>query len=1076
MAIYKFIVVLSIHILVFKTGFAQPTWTFDPFGKEKKPEKFENRKLGSEKTGDKKFTKPRHFLQNTVTHYNYFFNANNKINAVIERAKISHQDDFSQLLSFYSYSLDNTASEKAELDSVIYKATAGILLHDLRNDWVDNLYLLVGKSYYFRKDFDSAGMTFQFINYNLFPRKKKEDEDRIVGTNAESVGNFISISNKENRNLLQKMLSLPPSRNDALIWMTRTLTEQEDYGEASGLINILYNDVNLPKRLQDDLNEVNAYWFYKQRMYDSSAVYLEKALSNADTKNDKARWEFLLAQLFEINNDFEKASDYYAKAAKHTVDPLMNIYAQLNDAKMFKNKDDAIELDKNITALLKMARKDKFDSYRDIIYYSAGELSLYKPDTTAAMEYFLKSIKYNVNNMLYKNKSFLRMADIAYARKEYKNALAYYDSLQISDPFLASRLDNIQLRKNTLGKIIEKINNIEMQDSLFKIAAMPENDRETYIKKLLKKLQKQNVVKQEQTGSGNTAITFANNNQPANIFTEDGGEEWYFYNNSLKSKGFNEFKNKWGDRKNTDNWRRKSAENTTSAIATDTAANQNNTETDIADAAKININELSFEGLMNTLPLTPGRIDTSNKIISVNLFLLGKLYQNELEEYQLAINAYEEHIARYPSVLFGGELYLNLFYCYSKLGNIAKRNYYKNLLNEKFAGSKFAATANNPLALNPKKHDPVVTKLYEGIYNLFIEGGFTEALSQKKKADSVHGTNYWSPQLLYIESVYYIRQRSDSVAIATLEKSIELFPQSIMVPKTRNLIDVLKRRDEIENYLTNLDITRAQEDKLLVTDDGSIIKAAPAPVDTVKKIVRFATDTVKKIAIAPVDTIKKIIPPIDTVKKVITPPVDTVKKVIPVPVDTVKKITPPIDTVKIVAPPVDTVTKAIPVPVDTVKKIITPPVDTIKKIIPPPVDTVRKTNPALTNGVFTMAPDAPHNVIMILEKVDAVYISEAQNAITRYNKENYKNQQITIVKEPLDANRTILAFTNFTDGNAALQYYLKLKKAAPTEIGWLPVNKYSFLIITNENLQILKNNKDVNGYKDLLNKQYANQF
>ena len=123
-----------------------------------------------------------------------------------------------------------------------------------------------------------------------------------------------------------------------------------------------------------------------------------------------------------------------------------------------------------------------------------------------------------------------------------------------------------------------------------------------------------------------------------------------------------------------------------------------------------------------------------------------------------------------------------------------------------------------------------------------------------------------------------------------------------------------------------------------------------------------------------------------------------------------------------------------------------------------------------------MAPDAPHNVIMILEKVDAVYISEAQNAITRYNKENYKNQQITIVKEPLDANRTILAFTNFTDGNAALQYYLKLKKAAPTEIGWLPVNKYSFLIITNENLQILKNNKDVNGYKDLLNKQYANQF
>ena len=32
---------------------AQPTWTLDPFGKEKKPEKYEEKKLRSEKTGEK---------------------------------------------------------------------------------------------------------------------------------------------------------------------------------------------------------------------------------------------------------------------------------------------------------------------------------------------------------------------------------------------------------------------------------------------------------------------------------------------------------------------------------------------------------------------------------------------------------------------------------------------------------------------------------------------------------------------------------------------------------------------------------------------------------------------------------------------------------------------------------------------------------------------------------------------------------------------------------------------------------------------------------------------------------------
>ncbi|MEY2916422.1 MAG: hypothetical protein RIS73_136, partial [Bacteroidota bacterium] len=268
-----FILLLIVFTPCINEAKAQPTWTIDPFGKEKKPEKYENRKLGSEKTADKKFSTSRHLIQNTTTHYNYYFNANNKINAVVERAVLSNKDDYSKLLSFYPYSLDNTAAQKQELDSVIYKSTAGILLHDLRNDWIDNMYLLIGKSYYYRKDFDSAAMTFQFINYNLFPRKKKEDDNRVVGTNSSATGSNISIANAEKRNFLQKIASLPPSRNDALIWLTRSLIEQNEFGESAGLINTLQNDANLPKRLKNDLEDVNAYWYFKQNGYDSAAVH-----------------------------------------------------------------------------------------------------------------------------------------------------------------------------------------------------------------------------------------------------------------------------------------------------------------------------------------------------------------------------------------------------------------------------------------------------------------------------------------------------------------------------------------------------------------------------------------------------------------------------------------------------------------------------------------------------------------------------------------------------------------------------------------------------------------------------------
>src|SRR6476646_1116403 len=65
-----------------------------------KPKKYDNRHPLSEKSESKKFTVPRRFVQNTTTHYNYFFNANNKMNEIISRAKAVHIDDFNKLLSF----------------------------------------------------------------------------------------------------------------------------------------------------------------------------------------------------------------------------------------------------------------------------------------------------------------------------------------------------------------------------------------------------------------------------------------------------------------------------------------------------------------------------------------------------------------------------------------------------------------------------------------------------------------------------------------------------------------------------------------------------------------------------------------------------------------------------------------------------------------------------------------------------------------------------------------------------------------------------------------------------------------
>src|SRR6478736_4253954 len=177
----------------------------------KKPKEFDNRTLRSEKSDKGKFGFPKRFIQNTVTHYNYFFNANNKLNQVLERAKLAFKDDYSKLLPFYNYSLDVTAADTIQLDSIAYKSQTGLALHDLRNDWADNLYLLWGASYYLKKQFDSAYLMFQFINY-AFAKKEKDGYYVTMGSNRDGTSAF-SIATEEKRNLPKKMFSEPPSRN-----------------------------------------------------------------------------------------------------------------------------------------------------------------------------------------------------------------------------------------------------------------------------------------------------------------------------------------------------------------------------------------------------------------------------------------------------------------------------------------------------------------------------------------------------------------------------------------------------------------------------------------------------------------------------------------------------------------------------------------------------------------------------------------------------------------------------------------------------------------------------------------------
>jgi len=801
---------LLILCFTFFQAHSQQGFSFDI----KKPEPFDDRVLASEKSESGKFPITKRLTQNTFTHYNYFFNANNKLNEVLEIAKADHFDEYTELLSFYNYSLDVTAENKEQLDSIIYKATTGIVLHDLRNDWIDNLYLLTGAAYYLRKQFDSAYLTFQFINY-AWARKEKDGYYQTIGSKFDG-NNAFSISTQEKNSLPRKVFSEPPSRNDAFIWQIRTLIAMEEYGEAASLIITLKNDPAFPKRLQSDLEEVQALWFYNGNVYDSAAVHLEKALDNATTKKERARWEFLIAQLYERSGKTELAQQFYEKVINHTVDPEMEIYARLNSIRINKSGGENY-IDKNVAELTKMAKRDKYIDYRDVIYYTIGQIEMERNNLDNAIVNLKKSTENNTGNFALKNKAFLQMAEMAFTLKKYRQARSLYDSIDLNDPGLKN-VREVNERKHILTNLVIQLDIAQRQDSLQKIAAMPEEARKNFVKNRVRQIRKEQGLKEDAAASSAILVPIGSQaNDQEDLFTNTKGE-WYFYNASLKSKGVSEFKAKWGSRGNVDNWRR-AAGMSFQPIATKTLPNRVDNQT--KEEVQVASGEITFDALYANLPLTETQMKLSNDSLSEALYKLGKSFANDLEDCSSAIRANEEIVDRFPAFNKMEEVLFTLYYCYNKSGENVKAQQVKKQMEQKFAGSRLTTIVSSGKDPGSKLNEEA-TKAFQNVYDLFIEGNFTKAIADKKIADSIYGSNYWTPQLMYIEAIYYIKQKQDAKATEILNAIIAQDPGSSMAIKAGTMIDVLSRRQKIEDELNGMNVTRVEEKRI--------------PVDTTTKI------------------------------------------------------------------------------------------------------------------------------------------------------------------------------------------------------------------------------------------------
>lgn len=989
-----------------------------------KPKKYENRVLASENPTEKPLNPVKKAGQNLNTRYNFYFNSEKKINDILFNARGSFKDNFASLIPFYNYTLDGTASQGNDLDSVLMKCNDAILLHDLRNDWVDDLYLLMGRAYFYKKNFDSAAITFQYVNYAFQPRKKDEIGNiKYIGSNSNETGNVYTISTQEKKNIVNKTLGHTPARNESLLWLTRTFIEQGHYGEAGSMIETFRRDANFPKRLEPELKEIQAYLHYTQGAYDSAAHFLEQALDNADDVQEKARWEYLLAQLSEINKNPAEADEWYDKVITHTTDPIMEAYARISRIRLITGDDEEKRIQANIDELMKMVKKYKYEEYKHIIYYAAAQMELSREQFDPAMNYLRLAGLNSANDPGFRNKAYLEMSDLAFDQRKYKVAAMGYDSIDVNDPVILDP-DRIQDRKILLADIIRNYETIRVEDSLLRIASMPEQERTAYVKSLVRKLRKEKGLKDEAANQasfmgGTSSVTDpTRQDQPVDIFADNSGKgDWYFYNTSMKSRGTREFKSAWGNRPNVDNWRRASAiSQQVMALQPPARTDIAQTNTAVAPNSKTMPSELTTEALTANIPLTLEMVQASNDSIALALHLLGKIYREKIGDCGSLITNNEELLNRFPQSVYAEEALFGLYYCYQKNGNAERAKFYKDYMARNYSQSKFLKMINDPKKTDAENKvlSTAATKKYEEIYNSFIEGDFNRALTEKKKADSSYGENFWTPQLLYIESVYYIKQREDSTAIATLNKLIALYPESAMSIKAGNMIDVLQRRSDIETYLANLNIERAAADSFTVTLDTEKAQA-------------------KKAASVTVGDEKLVVKKPELVAPEIPKNKETVSKT-PVKAGEVKAAN-----TKPLAAKADSSSFKIPV---MEKK---------------------------ADG-YSFVPTEQHLVVLLLDKVDVVYINEARNALNRYNREKFTSKTLELgATTPFDDTRKMIPIAAFQGVVEAHDYMTRAISSAASEIfPWMPKEKYSFFIISMGNLELLKTRKDLKQYLDLL--------
>ncbi len=661
-------------------------------------------------------------LQNLSARYNYIYNSNVLLNTYQDELSSSYQDKFDEFLSVYiapttADFITTTApvGNVKALDEITQKAQMIIAEKGLSN-YVDEAYMLLAKTNFYKGSYFTAT---EYFDYTAKAYKK----DKKV---------YLA----------------------AMTWKARSLMQLKNFELAAKVLDTVKLHLDSVKNEKAEPLATLAQMSIYQNKYKDAIGYLEEAIRETNKMDSRTRWPYILAQLYESEKEYDASLKNYTKVENSNAPFEMYFNAKLSKIRINDLLNDQSSNRKQ--ALLKLLKDDKNFDYTDQIYYEVAEDYFGDKDFAKAEEYYKLSARKSTRNQYQKGLSYLKLAELNFKNLgNYVNAKLYYDSAATTLPKTYPSYEAILKISQNLEYLTQRYQLIAEQDTLQMIARLPQQAREKRINEIF-----------EPKVIPNANIKVNNRDVKDEDDKSQKSGTFYFNNISAVSRGFTDFKKRWGNRPLEDNWRQ--------SIKSSQQVNQQNQANVIDNNQATGNGQVANDGIgakvaayTAKLPLTTDLLQKSDQQIIDAYFEIAAFYQQVLGDEQEAIKVYETLLARYPQNNHLDAVYYSLYLGY-KDNYPAKSESFKNLVLAKFPGSVYAKTILDPnFSAKQNALDAEVNKVYNTVFANYEKKEFNTVINAVNETNARFPGNSLQAQYDYLKAIAIGRtQNVDSLLLA----------------------------------------------------------------------------------------------------------------------------------------------------------------------------------------------------------------------------------------------------------------------------------------------------------------------